>query len=178
MCVLCLALCFDCFSRPPAALLSVRSRLVCVSPLAVGCSLVLPPPPPCSFVSRGFRCSCLLPWCFSRPPAAWLSVRSRLVYVSPLAVGCSLVLPPPPPPLLCLAVFVAPAGCLGAFFFIFLPLCAPVVSGFLWFPTPGALGLGAVRCLPCWPSASRRSLPSSAGNKVRRTCLTHDALID
>ena len=56
--------------------------------------------------------------CFSRPPAAWLFVRSRLVCVSCLAVGCSLVVsPPPPPPLLCLAVFVAPAWCLGVFFF-------------------------------------------------------------
>ena len=49
-------------------------------------------------------------------------------------------------------------GSLVFFFFFFLPLvpiCAPVVSGFLWFPAPGALGLGAVRCLLCWPSASR-----------------------
>ena len=71
---------------------------------------------------------------------------------------------PPPPPFLCLGVFVAPAWCLGVvffFFFFFLPLpllCAPVVSGFLWFPAPGALGLGAVRCLLCWPSASRLSV--------------------
>ena len=65
---------------------------------------------------------------------------------------------PPPPPFLCLGVFVAPAWCLGVVVFFFLPLpllCAPVVSGFLWFPAPGALGLGAVRCLLCWPSASR-----------------------
>ena len=41
---------------------------------------------------------------------------------------------------------------------LLLPLCAPVVSGFLWFPAPGALGLGAVRCLLCWPSASRLSM--------------------
>ena len=70
---------------------------------------------------------------------------------------------PPPPPFLCLGVFVAPAWCLDVvfFFFFFLPLpllCAPVVSGFLWFPAPGALGLGAVRCLLCWPSASRLSV--------------------
>ena len=68
---------------------------------------------------------------------------------------------PPPPPYLCLGVFVVPAWCLGVFFFFFFPLlllCAPVVSGFLWFPAPGALGLGAVRCLLCWPSASRLSV--------------------
>ena len=108
-----LALCFGCFSRPPAAWLFVRSRLVCVSRLAVGCSLVVSPPPPSLFVSRGFWRSCLVPW--------W------------------------------------------CFFFLFfflplLPLCAPVFSSFLWFPAPGALGLGAVRCLLCWPSASRLSV--------------------
>ena len=70
---------------------------------------------------------------------------------------------PPTPPFLCLGVFVAPAWCLGVVFLFsfFLPLpllCAPVVSGFLWFPAPGALGLGAVRCLLCWPSASRLSV--------------------
>ena len=40
------------------------SRLVCVSRLAVGCSLVVAPPPPPTFVSGGFRCSCLWPLCF------------------------------------------------------------------------------------------------------------------
>ena len=93
-----------CFARPPAAWLSVRSRLVCVSRLAVGCSLVVAPPPPSPFVSRGFRRSCLVPLCF-----------------------CFFVL------------FLLPL----------LPLCAPVVSGFLWFPAPGALGLGA--CVVCLP---------------------------
>ena len=53
-----------CFSRPPAAWLSVRSRLVSVSRLAVGCSLVVAPPRPSPFVSRGFRRSCLVPWWF------------------------------------------------------------------------------------------------------------------
>ena len=55
-------------------------------------------------------------------------------------------LPPPPPPLLCLPVFVAPARAMvffSSFFFFLLPPCVPVVSGFLWFPAPGALGLGA-----------------------------------
>ena len=46
-------------------------------------------------------------------------------------------------------------GALVFFFFfllLLLPLCAPVVSGFLWFPAPGALGLGAcVVCFVCLP---------------------------
>ena len=72
--------------------------------------------------------------------------------------GCS-----PPPLLFCVSRFSSLL--LGAlvfffpfFFLLLLPLCAPVVFGFLWFPAPGALGLGAVRCLPCWPSASRLSV--------------------
>ena len=40
------------------------SRLVCVSRLAVGCSLVVAPPPPPTFLSGGFRRSCLWPLCF------------------------------------------------------------------------------------------------------------------
>ena len=67
------------------------------------------------------------------------------------------------PPRLCPAVFVAAPWCPGGvffffffflvffffFFFFFFPLpvllspCAPVVSCFLWFPAPVALGLGA-----------------------------------
>ena len=49
-----LALCFGSLSRPPAAWLFVRSRLVCVSCLAVGCSLVVSPPNSSLFVSRCF----------------------------------------------------------------------------------------------------------------------------
>ena len=41
----------------------------------------------------------------------------------------------------------------------FLP-CAPSVSCFSWFPAPGALGLGALRCLFCWPRASWLSVRS------------------
>ena len=58
-----LAPCFGCFSRPPAACLFVRSRVVCVSCLAVGCSLVVSPPTPSLFVFRCFRGSCSVPWC-------------------------------------------------------------------------------------------------------------------
>ena len=93
--------------------------------------------PPFSLTFSGFRprvpgalALCFV--CFSRPPAAWLSVRSRLVCVSRLAVGCSLVVATlPPPPLLCLAVSVAPAGCLGGFFFLLCgPPLSPAFSGF------------------------------------------------
>ena len=61
---------------------------------------LLPRPPP-TFVSGGFRRSCLWPLCF-------------FFFFSPLL----------------------------------LPPCAPVVSGFLWFPALGALGLGA--CVVCF----------------------------
>ena len=114
--------------------------LLCLAPSGLGLppSLSLPLP----FLVALALCF----GCFSRPPAAWLFVRSRLVCVSRLAVGCSLVVSPPPP-----SPFVSRG-------LLLLPLCAPVVSGFLWFPAPGALGLGAVRCLLCWPSASRLSV--------------------
>ena len=58
-----------------------------------------------------------------------------------------------PPPL--------PACVFSSSFFFFLPsLCAPFVSGFLWFPVPGARGLGAVCCFFCWSPASRLSVRS------------------
>ena len=47
--------------------------------------------------------------------------------------------------------------------FFFLLLCAPIVSGFLWFPALGALGLGAVFCL--FVSASR--CPASRARSPR-----------
>ena len=92
---------------------------------------------------------------FSSPPAAWLVVVSRL------AVGCSLVVAPPPPSPCVSRGFcrsrLVPGCCFFFFFFFFvclffllvlLSLCAPVVSGFLWFPAPVALGLGA--CVVCF----------------------------
>ena len=98
---------------------------------------------------------CLFCW----PPASRLSVPSRLFCVSRLAVGCSLVVAAPPPPR-CVSRFSSLL--LGAsFFFVFsFSLCAPIVSGFLWFPAPGALGFGAVCCLFCCPPASRLSVRS------------------
>ena len=162
-----------------------HSRLFCVPWLAAGCC---PPPPPLLclavfvvfarclgffFLSPLVRPRCLRLCLVSRPgcPGPWLCVLFVFLGLplpgSPCAPA-SFVSPtwpwaapswllPPPPPLLCLPVFVAPARCLG---FFFLPLCAPIVSGLLWFLAPGALGLGAVHCLLCWPSASRLSLRS------------------
>ena len=98
-----LALCFGCFSRPPAAWLFVRSRLVCVSRLAVGCSLVVSPPPPSPFVSCGFGRSCLVPWgffflfffFFCAPPLspAFSGFRPRVPWASALCVVCFVGLP-------------------------------------------------------------------------------------
>ena len=97
--------------------------LLCLAPSGLGLPPSLSPPLP--FLVALALCF----GCFSRPPAAWLFERSRLVCVSRLAVGCSLVVSPPP--FLCLAVFVAPAWCLGVlFFFFFFPFfpCAPPLS--------------------------------------------------
>ena len=82
------------------------SRLVCVSRLAVGCSLVVAPPPPPTFVSGGFRRSCLWSLCFFfSSPSSSSSVRPRCLRLS-------------------------------------------LVSG------PGCPGPRRLRCLFCWPSAS------------------------
>ena len=108
--------------------------LLCLAPSALGLPLSL---------------SLLLPFlfgCFSRPPAAWLAP----LLCPPLGRwllfgGCS-----PAPPPLCLGFLSLLLVALVFFFFFFflLPPCAPVVSGFLWFPAPGALGLGA--CVVCF----------------------------
>ena len=147
--------------------------VLCLAPSRLGLPPSLPLPLP--FLVALALCF----GCFSRPPAAWLFVRSRLVCVSRLAVGCSLVVSPPPLSFLCLAVFVAPAWCLGVvFFFFFLfffsfffflfssfpsspvrPLCAPGVSRFLWCPGPRRFALFALLafCL----SALRALVPLS-----------------
>ena len=87
------------------------SRLVCVSRLAVGCSLVVAPPPPPPFVSGCFRRSCLWPLCFLFffSPSSSSSVRPRCLRLS-------------------------------------------LISG------PGCPGPRRLRCLFCWPSASRLSV--------------------
>ena len=87
--------------------------LLCSAPSGLGLPPSLPLPLP--FLVALALCF----GCFSRPPAARLFVCSRLVCVSRLAVGCSLVVSPPPPPFLCLAVSGAPAWCLGGVFFFF-----------------------------------------------------------
>ena len=113
------------------------SLLCCFFPRApfVSFFLWVPAPPA---LGLGAVC-CLFYW----PRASWLSVRSRLFCVARVAVGCSLVVAPPPP-------FVSRGFCCRRSVpcIFFSPLvCAPVVSGLLWFPAPGALGLGAVLCV-------------------------------
>ena len=95
------------------------SRLVCVSSLAVGCSLVVAPPPPPTFVSGGFRRSCLWPLCFFFFfPSSSSSVRPRCLRLS-------------------------------------------LVSG------PGCPGPRRLRFLFCWPSASRLSVRLSLFRALR-----------
>ena len=75
-----------------------------------------------------------LSFCFAGPPPGW---------------GCPCCGPlfalSPPFLLLCVFFFSSVRS--------FLP-CAPSVSCFSWFPAPGALGHGALRCLFCWPRAA------------------------
>ena len=115
------------FFRPPAAWLSVRSRPVCVSRLAVGCSLVVAPPPPSPFVCRGFCRSCLVPWCFffsffcflCAPPLspAFSGFRPRVPWGSALALfallACRLSALRAVVPLSCFppGCWVLPGGC-------------------------------------------------------------------
>ena len=113
--------------------------LLCLAPSGLGLPLSL---------------SLLLPFlvgCFSRPPAAWLSVRSRLACVSRLAVGCSLVVAPPPPSPFVSRGFWSLLLCALVFFFFFLrlfSLCAHVALAFSGFrprvPWASALALFAL----------------------------------
>ena len=149
------------FCWHPASLLSVRSRLVCVSCLAVGCSLVVAPNPH-PFLSRCFRCS-VLRFLFlfsltrSAPPLslpplflAFSGFRPRVPWVAARFLArCALsplLCPPPgrwllpggccPPPLLYVSQFMSlPLG--PGFFFFVLPRCLWLshVSG------PGCPGL-------------------------------------
>ena len=86
-------------------------------------------------------------------------MRSRPFCGSRSAVCCSLVVAAPPPFRVTRSASLL--LCVASLFFSFsFAFCAPVVSGFLWFPAPGALGLGAVCCLFCWPPDSRLSVRS------------------
>ena len=91
-------------------------------------------------------------------------------FVSPARpLAAASWLPRPPPPSFCVSLFLSrPLGAL--FFFLPFPFCAPVVSGFLWFPAPGAAGLGAVCRLFYWSPASRLSVRS------RLVCVSHLAV--
>ena len=119
--------------------------LLCLAPSGLGLPLSL---------------SLLLPFlvgCFSRPPAAWLALRLCLLLGRWLLFGgCS-----PAPPHLCVWRFSSLL--LVAFVFFFFspsssssvrPRCLrlSLVSG------PGCPGPRRLRCLFCWPSASRLSV--------------------
>ena len=124
----------------------------------------------------------VLSFCFAWPPPGWGCpslfrcccrsslvvflglplLGSRLVCVLRLAFGCSLVVaPPPPPPPFVSRVLVALLVALVLFFLFFFfssssvrPCCLrlSLVSG------PGCPGPRRLRCLFCWPSASRLSV--------------------
>ena len=163
-----LALCAVCFGGPPlpGSLCALSSYVFPASPFAAPCCLLSPPSP---LVSRDFRrclsvlvffCAPPLSLAFSgfqpRVPCA-LALCVVLFFVGLPLLGslCALassvfpawpwaalwcLLPSPP---FCVSRFSSLP--LGAPFFV--SLCAPVVSGFFWFPATGALGLGAVCCL-------------------------------
>ena len=122
--------------------------LLCSAPSGLGLHPSLPLPLP--FLVALALCF----GCFSRPPAARLFVCSRLVCVSRLAVGCSLVVSPPLPPYLCLAVSGAPAWCLGGvfffsfFFFPFFPCAPPLSPAFSGFRP--RVPLASALCVVCF----------------------------
>ena len=123
----------------------------CASPFPLtALSFCFAGPPP------GWGCPSLFRCCCRSSLVVFLGLPlpgSRLVCVSRLAVGCSLVVaPPPPPPFVSRLLSLLLVAWVFFFFFclllLLLPPCAPVVSGFLWFPAPGALGLRA--CVVCF----------------------------
>ena len=141
-------LCLAVFPLPP--LRSLCFSFPCSRPRCLSRSVVSGP-------------GCFGPWrCALRfffPLVPRLSVRSPFFFPAwPLAAPWCLV---PPPPSFVSGWFSRCRLVPPPFFFSF-PACAPLVFGFLWFPAPGALGLGAVFCLLCGPPASClfvRSLP-------------------
>ena len=136
-----------------AASLSVRSRLVCVSRLAVGCSPLVPAPPPSPFVSRGFRRSCWVPWGFffvffffffflPAPPLSpvFSGFRPRVPWALALCVVCFVRLPLLGSPCT-FPSFVLSAWSLAAPWWLLPP--PP------FFPRFSSLLLGAVCCVLC-----------------------------
>ena len=104
---------------------------------------------------------------FFLPPATRLFVRSRLFCVSRLLVGCSLVVAAPPHSP-CVSRGFRRCRSLLCFFY-FLPVCAPVVSGVLWSPAPGALGLGWALA-PCFVCFVGLPLPRSPYSLASFVC--------
>ena len=168
----------------------LRSRLFCVPSLAAGCC---PPPLLCLAVFVVFaRClgffflsSCApllspafsgfqrrVPWalalclvCLSRPPAARLSVRTRLVCVSRLALGCSLVVAAPPPLPFCVSSFSSLLlGALVFFFFLCAPALSLAFSGF-WPRVPRASAL----CVVCFVNLPILGLMDCLIGKLRES---------
>ena len=120
---------------PPTAWLSVRSRLVCVSRLVVGCSLVVAAPPP-PFVSRGFRrcCSVLLSFLFSscvvRPRCLWLSLVSGPGCPGPRRCALFALFASRFPALRALSLFRAFRLAVGCSLVVAAPPPPPVSRGF------------------------------------------------
>ena len=182
------AVCFVCLP-PLGSPCSLASFVFPPRPLVAPWWL-LPPPPPLSCLAvfvAVFRCSFFFPLCapivsgFRPFPASGDlglgAVGFSFVGLPLLCSPCALasfvcpssplaalwwLLPPPPSPFW-RAVFVARCSAFCLFFFSLfrsLVVSAPAVSGFLWFPAPGALGLGAVCFLFWWPPTARLAVRS------------------
>ena len=163
-----LALCFGCFSRPPAAWLFLRSTSFVSPAWPLAALWWFLPPPPSLFVSRGFRRSCLVPLCFfvffsffpCAPPLspAFSGFRPRVPWASALYVVCLVGLPPLGSPCAC------PSFVLSAWLVVaprwLLPPPPFFVSRFSWLP------LGAVLCCASLGAVLRRA----AARCVLRCC--------
>ena len=175
-----LALCFGCFSQSPAAWLFVRSRLVCVPRLAVGCSLVVSPSPLTFCVSRFSSLllgALVLLFFFSffflfffaffprAPPLspAFSGFRPRVPWASALCVVCFAGLSP----------FGSPCACPSFVLSAWLVVAPPppflsrgfrrscLVLVFFFFFSP---------CFPVRPRCLRLSLVSGPGCPGPRRC--------
>ena len=109
-----------CFSFPPPPVLWVFFVFLCLLSLSLSAPVVSALLWSLALGALGLGALCCL-FCWS--PASRLSVRSRRLWGSCLAVGCSLVVAAPPP-LLWSAVSVAAALCPAWFFLFFSLLCS------------------------------------------------------